>query len=83
MTIDYTHQKDIDLGAIVDVFAEADPGLRNPAVKREVVRRADALLREFEAEMAAETKRIAQAKSTPYSGPSRLTDRISSTRVCN
>jgi hypothetical protein len=50
------YPRDIDLGVIVDVFAEADPGLRNPAVKREVVRQADALLREFEAERAAKPK---------------------------
>jgi hypothetical protein len=51
--------RDIDLGAIVDVFAEKDPGLRDPAVKREVVRRADALLRELEAEMAAKRRTTA------------------------
>jgi hypothetical protein len=44
--------KEPDLGAIVDVFAERDPRLRDPAVRATVVRGADALLREFEAEMA-------------------------------
>jgi hypothetical protein len=47
------YPREVSIDAIVDVFAEADPGLRNHAVKREVVRRADALLREFEAEMEA------------------------------
>jgi hypothetical protein len=48
--------RDIDLGAAVDVFAEKDPRLRDPAIRAVVVRGADALLREFDAEMA--TKRV-------------------------
>jgi hypothetical protein len=47
---------EIDLGHIVDVFAEGDPRLRDPAIRAAVVRGADALLREFEAEMAAERR---------------------------
>jgi hypothetical protein len=55
---------DIDLGAIVDVFAQGDPRLRDPAIRRLVVRGADALLREFEAEMAAKRRTTAPHANT-------------------
>jgi hypothetical protein len=59
------YPRDIDLGAIADVLAEGHPPLRDPAIRREVVRGADALLREFEAEMAADAG-LKQTKFATY-----------------